>query len=73
MDIYQMENSESKPDNSGLLRRKQLQQHHRRVPRACDECRLRKTKCDGLQPCSPCQTSDRCKSRWTKDAVVLLT
>ncbi|KIW08783.1 uncharacterized protein PV09_00718 [Verruconis gallopava] len=29
-----------------------------RVPRACDNCRLRKSKCDGLLPCSFCQQHD---------------
>lgn len=29
----------------------------RRTPWACDECRLRKRKCDGVEPCSPCQRS----------------
>ena len=28
--------------------------HHRRSPRACDECRLRKVKCDGSRPCQHC-------------------
>jgi hypothetical protein len=31
---------------------------HRRSPWACDECRLRKRKCDGAQPCRPCLASD---------------
>ncbi|KIV92132.1 hypothetical protein, variant [Exophiala mesophila] len=31
---------------------------HRRSPWACDECRLRKRKCDGSQPCQPCVASD---------------
>ncbi|ETN44027.1 uncharacterized protein HMPREF1541_10892 [Cyphellophora europaea CBS 101466] len=26
---------------------------HRRSPWACDECRLRKRKCNGMQPCQP--------------------
>lgn len=33
----------------------------KRTARACDECRLRKSKCDGLNPCEACQTTDRCK------------
>ncbi|EXJ76711.1 uncharacterized protein A1O5_01219 [Cladophialophora psammophila CBS 110553] len=32
--------------------------YHRRAPRACDECRLRKIKCDGSLPCGPCSVSD---------------
>ncbi|KIW14164.1 hypothetical protein PV08_06945 [Exophiala spinifera] len=31
--------------------------YHRRSPRACDECRLRKIKCDGSKPCKPCAVS----------------
>ena len=28
--------------------------YHKRTPWACDECRLRKRKCTGSQPCQPC-------------------
>ncbi|KAK5951580.1 Gypsy retrotransposon integrase-like protein 1 [Knufia fluminis] len=31
----------------------------KRTARACDECRMRKSKCDGLQPCEACQSTDR--------------
>lgn len=31
---------------------------HRRSLRACDECRLRKRKCNGTCPCEPCKASD---------------
>lgn len=37
--------------------------YHRRAPRACDECRLRKIKCDGSKPCKPCTVSHSSKSR----------
>lgn len=30
-------------------------QKRRRVTRACDECRRKKIKCDGKQPCTHCQ------------------
>jgi hypothetical protein len=30
-------------------------QERRRVARACDSCKRRKEKCDGLQPCSLCK------------------
>ena len=30
-------------------------QQRRRVTRACDECRRKKIKCDGKQPCTHCQ------------------
>lgn len=36
-----------------------------RVSRACSECRVRKTRCDGLQPCTPCQEFERSKSTTT--------
>lgn len=39
--------------------KKQKNTQHRRVARACDECRMRKSRCDGLQPCEACQTTDR--------------
>lgn len=29
-------------------------QKRRRVSRACDECRRKKIKCDGKQPCTHC-------------------
>ena len=29
-------------------------QKRRRVTRACDECRRKKIKCDGMQPCTHC-------------------
>lgn len=29
-------------------------QKRRRVTRACDECRRKKIKCDGRQPCTHC-------------------
>lgn len=33
---------------------KPLGQKRRRVTRACDECRRKKIKCDGKQPCTHC-------------------
>lgn len=38
-----------------LSRRKQA---HRRNPRACNECRSKKRKCDGSQPCRACAQSN---------------
>lgn len=32
----------------------QPMQKRRRVTRACDECRRKKIKCDGKQPCTHC-------------------
>jgi hypothetical protein len=34
--------------------RPQPLQKRRRVTRACDECRRKKIKCDGKQPCTHC-------------------
>lgn len=31
----------------------------KRTARACDECRMRKSKCDGIQPCSTCSQNSR--------------
>lgn len=40
---------------SGTLNKPQLpMQKRRRVTRACDECRRKKIKCDGKQPCTHC-------------------
>ncbi|KAI1739850.1 hypothetical protein F4680DRAFT_420292 [Xylaria scruposa] len=41
--------SSSRPGPPGPL------QQRRRVTRACDECRRKKIKCDGKQPCTHCQ------------------
>ncbi|QLL31426.1 hypothetical protein HG536_0B02890 [Torulaspora globosa] len=37
-----------------LQRQQLLQSKRRRVTRACDECRKKKVKCDGQQPCIHC-------------------
>lgn len=41
--------SEASPDPKSLPMQKR-----RRVGRACDECRRKKIKCDGKQPCTHC-------------------
>ena len=38
----------------GLLDGTPSVQKRRRVTRACDECRRKKIKCDGKQPCTHC-------------------
>ncbi|KAF2875493.1 fungal-specific transcription factor domain-containing protein [Massariosphaeria phaeospora] len=43
---------EDNPDSQPKLRH--LLQKRRRVTRACDECRRKKIKCDGQQPCTHC-------------------
>lgn len=40
-------------------------QKRRRVTRACDECRRKKIKCDGKQPCTHCTVYSYGRSaRW---------
>lgn len=34
-------------------------QTRKRVSRACDECRVRKARCDGIDPCEACQRRSR--------------
>lgn len=41
--------AEASPDPKSLPMQKR-----RRVGRACDECRRKKIKCDGKQPCTHC-------------------
>lgn len=38
-------------------------QKRRRVTRACDECRRKKIKCDGKQPCTHCSVYSYGKMR----------
>lgn len=40
-------------------------QKRRRVTRACDECRRKKIKCDGKQPCTHCTVYSYGKSLWS--------
>ena len=43
------------PSNAGQQTKASLPtQKRRRVTRACDECRRKKIKCDGKQPCTHC-------------------
>ena len=39
---------------AGLSKSAAHLQKRRRVTRACDECRRKKIKCDGKQPCTHC-------------------
>ena len=41
-------------DDEGETSRSMPVQKRRRVTRACDECRRKKIKCDGKQPCTHC-------------------
>ena len=40
---------------------------------SCDSCRARKTKCDGLTPCSACVATYIKKSKLSKDVALTLT
>ncbi|KAE8355198.1 fungal-specific transcription factor domain-containing protein [Aspergillus coremiiformis] len=42
------------PDDSKPAKESLPMQKRRRVTRACDECRRKKIKCDGKQPCTHC-------------------
>lgn len=45
---------QTSPDSTALPRATAPLQKRRRVTRACDECRRKKIKCDGKQPCTHC-------------------
>jgi hypothetical protein len=49
-------NSPTEEAPAGTLQSKSAHpmQKRRRVTRACDECRRKKIKCDGKQPCTHC-------------------
>lgn len=42
------------PSSSQTVKPAMPMQKRRRVTRACDECRRKKIKCDGKQPCTHC-------------------
>lgn len=56
------DNENTSPEGNGASSSQQQQQprptapmqKRRRVTRACDECRRKKIKCDGKQPCTHC-------------------
>jgi len=45
---------DSGAENDSDTRSSMPMQKRRRVTRACDECRRKKIKCDGKQPCTHC-------------------
>ena len=47
-------NQDASPADSKLTTQSLPMQKRRRVGRACDECRRKKIKCDGKQPCTHC-------------------
>ena len=53
--VLQNKPESSKPDSSLTGKRRGL----KRSPRACDECRSRKIRCNGQQPCESCADFDR--------------
>jgi hypothetical protein len=55
--------------SSPRLSKPLLLQKRRRVTRACDECRRKKIKCDGKQPCTHC-TVYNYGQYWIRDAEV---
>ena len=47
-----------KKSEDGSLPPGRRKRYHKRSPWACDECRLRKKKCDGGRPCGPCTATE---------------
>jgi hypothetical protein len=55
--VPKLEDSQTSPNATGKLNGTKTAAHlqkRRRVTRACDECRRKKIKCDGKQPCTHC-------------------
>lgn len=55
--VPKLEDSQTSPHATGKLNGTKPSSHlqkRRRVTRACDECRRKKIKCDGKQPCTHC-------------------
>lgn len=48
------DNSPQNDDPDDTVSNKKPTLKRRRVTRACDECRRKKIRCDGKQPCSHC-------------------
>ena len=53
------------PESDGNDKPQMPMQKRRRVTRACDECRRKKIKCDGKQPCTHCTVYSYGESTWT--------
>jgi hypothetical protein len=47
-------NTDEALSDGNPLKQPMPMQKRRRVTRACDECRRKKIKCDGKQPCTHC-------------------
>lgn len=52
--VPKVEDSTASPSATGKPKAPSHLQKRRRVTRACDECRRKKIKCDGKQPCTHC-------------------
>ena len=53
--VPKLEDSQASPNATGKpVKPGSHLQKRRRVTRACDECRRKKIKCDGKQPCTHC-------------------
>lgn len=52
--VPKLEDSQSSPNTATKGVKPSHLQKRRRVTRACDECRRKKIKCDGKQPCTHC-------------------
>lgn len=55
--VPKLEDSQTSPNATSKLNGTKSTAHlqkRRRVTRACDECRRKKIKCDGKQPCTHC-------------------
>ena len=51
---WQQGQGQTSPSSTSQPRAPAPLQKRRRVTRACDECRRKKIKCDGKQPCTHC-------------------
>lgn len=51
---WQQGAGQTSPNSASQPRAPAPLQKRRRVTRACDECRRKKIKCDGKQPCTHC-------------------
>jgi len=45
--------------SNAVLPKGRVKKYHRRSLWACDECKLRKKKCDGNQPCRTCNLYEK--------------
>ncbi len=66
--VPKLEDSQSSPNATGKgVKASTHLQKRRRVTRACDECRRKKIKCDGKQPCTHCTVYSY--GKWTNATI----